>query len=108
MPPEVLTELMKLSILGPILVAVGWFCWQQHKTIQALHAEQNLSNQQYLDRLLKLNDAWQGVLSANSELLSSTVVTLGSVRETLQSVNDTLKEVTRQQYTLITALREKP
>jgi chromosome condensin MukBEF complex kleisin-like MukF subunit len=106
-PTEVLTELLKLGILGPIVVSIGWFCWQQHKTIEKLHTSQALATQQHIDRLLQLNTAWQEVLSANAELLSSTVTTLGSVRETLQNVNDTLKEVTRQQYALIAALRSE-
>lgn len=105
MPTEVLTELIRVGILGPIVVAVGWFCWQQHKTIEALHQTRAAETQQFVDRLFALNTAWQNVLAANSNLLSDTVTTLDSVRTTLQDVNDTLKDVSKQQYALITASR---
>jgi len=104
-PTEVLTELLKLGILGPIVIAMGWFVLRQQKIIEKQHTDHIATTTQHLDRLLQLNQAWQGVLNANSQLLSDTVSALGSVQETLQDVDATLKEVTKQQYTLISVLR---
>lgn len=112
MPPDVLTELVRVSILGPIVIALGWFVWQQHKTIEAIHAANALEVQKlhaarmaeiqvFIDRLFALNDAWQKVLKANSDLLSDTVSTLGSVRETMGAADVTLADVSKQMYALL-------
>lgn len=105
MPTEVLTELLKLGILGPIVIAMGWFVLRQQKTIEKQHNEHITATQQHLERLLQLNQAWQAVLTTNSQLLVDTVSALGSVQETIQDVDATLKEVTKQQYALISVLR---
>jgi len=112
MPAEVLTELVRVGILGPIVIALGWFVWQQHKTIEALHASnaqevqkmhmaRMAETQVFIERLFALNDAWQKVLRANSDLLSNTVSTLGSVRETMGAADVTLAELSKQMYALL-------
>lgn len=110
MPTEVVTELIRLGILGPILIALGWFCWQQHKTIEGLHKARTEETRQFVDRLFALNTAWQDALKVQSTLMTDTVGTLIMVKGTLADVNDTLKEVSKQQYALIasaTRLQER-
>jgi len=113
MPTEVLTELIRMGILGPIVVALGWFVLKQQSAIEKLH-EANvaelkklhdaraLETQQFIDRLFALNETWQRVLKTNSDLSADTVSTLGSVRETLEAVDETLADVSKQMYALLT------
>lgn len=102
MPSEVVTELIRLGVLGPILVVTGWFVWQQHKTIEEMHKARAEETKQFVDRLFALNTAWQEVLNSHSSVMTDTVGTLTMVKDTLADVNDTLKEVSKQQYSLIT------
>ncbi len=60
----VVQELLKLTILGPILVALGWYTWRIYQDLQSVQKERFDEAKAIVDKLLKLNTEWNATISS--------------------------------------------
>ncbi len=89
----VATELIKISILGPILIALGTYCWKLHRENQDLqerldevHDKRTADAQQVQQVLLQLNDRWNQTFTAHIALMEAQKDIMAEVKEALRDM----------------------
>ena len=96
MNPELITELVKLGVLGPVLGAAVWFIWRLHKDLREVEKCRSDDAKQVIDKVLSINDKWQTAFTANAEVLKLNNVALDQVHHALNDVEEVLTDVSRQ------------
>ncbi len=71
MPPAVINALVNAGILGPILLAVGWYVLRLQRQLTEAHAKTTEAHEKRVDdaqrvatQLLELNDRWAQIVAA--------------------------------------------
>lgn len=63
MPPEVFTELAKVAILGPVIIALGWYTLRLHRDLRDAQEKRTADAQKVVDTLVALNNKWNDSLN---------------------------------------------
>lgn len=92
---QVITELIKLSILGPILVALGLYTLRIHKDLRASEDGRIKDAQAVVDKLLKLNSDW-----------NTTINSLLNAAEAQKEANENQRERAREAREILNEFRE--
>lgn len=100
MDQGLISELLKYSILLPILLAVGWFALMQHRSLRAVEKERVKDIKDINDKLIVLSDKWAGILNEISQTVDTHQHQLGGLQQTtanvhtaVENVKDELKEL---------------
>lgn len=86
MPEPVITALINAGILGPILIAVGWYTLRLQSQLRDSQEKRVDDAQKVVAKLLDLNDRWNA--SFNQATSSQE-----ELRELLLRLHETLKEL---------------
>lgn len=91
MPEPVVTALLNAGILGPILIAIGWYTLRLQSQLKDSQEKRVEDAQRVVEQMLQLNDRWNesiGELTGSFNELSELLVRL---RETLREMHDHLR-----------------
>jgi type II secretory pathway component PulC len=96
MPETVASELLKIGILGPVLVAALWFIYKLYVDLREAEKSRVKDIESIVDKLMLTNQRWQEAFTAHSEVVKSNSAVLAEVRETMKDMEELLLEVSRQ------------
>lgn len=84
MNPDLLPELLKASLLAPVVAGTSWFIWKQHVALRIIEEKRADDQKAIIGQLLGLSDKWNSTIS-------TLMLTLESHKEVLRDVKDMLK-----------------
>lgn len=90
MPEAVVNALINAGILGPILIASGWYVLHLQRKLSESQEKRVEDAQKVASQLLELNDRWAEVVSEQTEAANEQKHLIESVRELLRDLKSTL------------------
>ena len=85
-PEAVTTALINAGVLGPILIAVGWYTLRLQSQLRESQEKRVEDAQKVVNQLLELNDRW------NSALVQATAAN-EALGESLMRLHEALREL---------------
>lgn len=86
MPEAVVSALINAGILGPVLLAVGWYTLRLQAQLRESQEKRVEDAQKVVSQLLELNDRW------NASIGHATAST-DELRDSLERLHEALKEL---------------
>ena len=90
MSDQLVLELLKYSILLPILLAVGWFCLVQHRALRQVEEARVQDLKNLNERLITLSDKWTTTMST---IITTTNTQAEIMREIRGAITDLRDDV---------------
>lgn len=90
MPEAVINALINAGILGPILIAAGWYVLHLQRKLTESQEKRVEDAQKVAGQLLELNDRWAEIFSEQSAADEDQKRLLESLREMLREVKGAL------------------
>lgn len=89
----VATEMLRIAILGPVVVALAIYTWKLHRENRDLqkenrecHEKRVADAQQVTEKVLQLNDRWNQTIGTFSALMTEQKTAAAEVREALREL----------------------
>lgn len=79
-------ELIRVSVLAPVVLALAWFAWTQHKSLRQVEAKRVQDLSAIVDRLIELSTSSKVAISEHTRSLES-------YREAIKEVREALREL---------------
>lgn len=90
MPESIFTELLKVSILGPILVALGYYARKLQSELTEVQEKRVLESKAVTDKLIEITDKWNVAFSAATVALTTLESTLSEVKDAVRDLRQDL------------------
>lgn len=91
MPEPVVTALINAGILGPILIAVGWYVLQLQRKLDDAQGKRVEDAQRVAEQLLELNDRWAEVVGEQANAFQEQKHLIQGVSELLKELRSALR-----------------
>ncbi len=103
MPDSVISALINAGVLGPVLIAVGWYVLRLQRELRVTQEKRVEDAQRVATQLLDLNDRWSEVVAEQTHAFEQQQQLIVRVHELLADLKDALR--TRPAYAVPTAPR---
>lgn len=94
MPAQVLNELLRLGVLGPVLIALGYAYYHQMKKLEASQEARIAEAKATTQLLLKVNDQVVKAVSEMTTVLTKQSESDAVVVKELKSLEDQIEDLT--------------
>lgn len=92
MTPDIIVELVKVSILLPIVVGIAYFSLIQHKALRLVEENRADDQKAIVNRLIELSDKWNATIN---QLLLVNQAATDALKELRQSLNELRSAIDR-------------
>ena len=91
MPDAVTAALLNAGILGPVVIAVGWYTLRLQTQLKDSQEKRVEDAQRVVSQLLELNDRWNQAIGEQMTAFDAQRELIERVHETLRDVRDHLR-----------------